>query len=169
MPVGGKTYDLAVVGGGPGGYVAAIRAAQNGLTVCLVERADLGGVCLNWGCIPSKSLLHHASAFEAIAAFEGCGLKVDRSGFRYADIHARSRAAARTLSGGIAGLMKKNGVTVVKASAKLNGAGKLALSTGGEVTARNIILATGSRRATLPGFDFDESSNSVLHRHSVLG
>lgn len=161
-----KECDLAVVGGGPGGYVAAIRAARKGLSVCLVERAELGGVCLNWGCIPSKSLIHQAAGFADIAAFERCGLKVDRSGFRYADVHARSRQAARTLSGGIAGLMKKNGIAVIRASARLAGPGRLVLSTGGEVVARNIILATGSSPAVLPGFDFDEtrflSSTGIL-------
>lgn len=152
-----KKYDLVVVGGGPGGYVAAIRAAQKGLSVCLIERAELGGVCLNWGCIPSKSLIHQAAVLEGIASLESCGVKVDRSGLRYVDIHARSRAAAQTLSTGIATLMKKNGIAVLKASAKLNGPGKLSLSTGGGVAARDIILATGSSPAVLQGFDFDES------------
>lgn len=162
----GSRYDLAVVGGGPGGYVAAIRAAQNGLSVCLIERADLGGVCLNWGCIPSKNLIHQASAFREIAQFESCGVKVDTSGFRYAEVHSKSRKAAGTLSRGIAGLMKKNGIVTTKASAKLRGPGQLVLSTGAEIVARDIILATGSAPTALKGFAFDEkhilSSTGIL-------
>ena len=150
-------FDLSVVGAGPGGYVAAIRAAQSGRSVCLIERDELGGVCLNWGCIPSKSLIDQAASFEKVASFESYGLKIDRTSFRYADVHARSRKAASTLSNGVLALMKKNGIHVIKASAKLDGPRSISLSNGDTVTAKDIILATGSSASTLPGFEIDES------------
>jgi dihydrolipoamide dehydrogenase len=165
-PGGEPAFDVAVIGGGPGGYVAAIRAAQSGLSVCLIERDELGGVCLNWGCIPSKSLIDQATDFKKVASFENYGLKIDRTGFRYADVHAQSRKAARTLSNGISALMKKNGIDVIKASATLNGSGTISLSSGEDVTALDIILATGSRAATVMGFEVDEyrilSSTGIL-------
>jgi dihydrolipoamide dehydrogenase len=165
-----KLYDIAVIGGGPGGYVAAIRAAQLGLSVAVIEKDTLGGVCLNWGCIPSKSLIHHASEFRALQHMEAFGVRVDRSGFNYGAVHAKSRLASKTLADGVAGLMRKNKVEVVKAKARLSAPGKISLtgSDGSERTmrAKNVIVATGSRPLAVPGFEPDErdilSSSGIL-------
>lgn len=178
-----KFYDVAIIGGGPGGYVAAIRAAQLGLAVAVIEKDALGGVCLNWGCIPSKSLIHHASEFHALQHMEAFGVRVDRSGFNYGAVHAKSRLAARTLADGVAGLMRKNKVEVIKAKARLTAPGNISLagSDGSERTmrAKNVIVATGSRPLAVPGFDLDErdilSSSGILaltelpHSLVVLG
>ena len=155
-----KEYDVAIIGGGPGGYVAAIRAAQLGLSAAVVEKDALGGVCLNWGCIPSKSLIHHATEFRALKDMEALGVRVDRSGFDYAAVHARSRQAADTLAGGVGGLLRKNKVEVVKAVATLAGPRSIALSkpdgTSGTLATKNIIVATGSHPMAVPGFVPDE-------------
>lgn len=100
-------YDLVVIGAGPGGYVAAIRASQLGLKSAVIEKDKLGGVCLNIGCIPSKSLIHQASKFHALKDFERAGIKMDRTGFDYSKVHAKSRRAADKLSKGIQFLLKK--------------------------------------------------------------
>ena len=165
-----KDYDVAIIGGGPGGYVAAIRAAQLGLSAVVVEKDALGGVCLNWGCIPSKSLIHHATEFRALKDMEALGVRIDRSGFDYAAVHARSRQAADTLAGGVAGLLRKNKVEVVKAVATLSGPRSIALrkpdGSSGTLAARNIIVATGSRPMAVPGFVPDE--RDVLSSSGVL-
>ncbi len=163
-------YDVAIIGGGPGGYVAAIRAAQLGLSAVVVEKDLLGGVCLNWGCIPSKSLIHHATEFRALHDMEALGVRIDRSGFDYAAVHARSRQAAKTLADGIGGLLRKNKVEVVKAIATLSGPRSIALrrqdGTSGALAAKNIIVATGSRPAPAPGFVPDE--RDVLSSSGML-
>ena len=155
-----KFYDLAILGGGPGGYVAAIRAAQLGLSACLIEMAVPGGVCLNWGCIPSKSLIHQASQFRALAEMEAVGVGVDRRGLDYGRVQARSREAADTLARGVAALLKKNNVDVVMARGTLRGRGGIALSggqaDGSTIEAKTIIVATGSRPLRVPGFAIDE-------------
>lgn len=165
-----KQYDVAIIGGGPGGYVAAIRAAQLGLSVVVVEKDELGGVCLNWGCIPSKSLIHHATEFTSLAHMEMFGVRVDRSDFDYAAVHARSRAAAKALADGVRSLLRKNKVTVVKATAKLSGKGQLALQSADGKTealsAKNIVLATGSRPLAVRGFEPDEKN--VLSSSGIL-
>ncbi|MPT38587.1 MAG: FAD-dependent oxidoreductase, partial [Achromobacter sp.] len=135
------TFDLIVVGGGPGGYVAAIRGAQLGMSVALVERAELGGICLNWGCIPTKALLHSATVLRACR--EAAHYGVTGAGEARPDLAAmvaRSRKVAGRLGQGVAHLMKKNGVTVFGASAKLAGAGKLALDSGATLSAPQIVL-----------------------------
>ncbi|HTX71440.1 MAG TPA: dihydrolipoyl dehydrogenase [Rectinemataceae bacterium] len=153
------SYDLVVIGSGPGGYVAAIRAAQLGLKVAIVEREALGGVCLNVGCIPSKALIHSASLFrEGKAALEAAGAKVDLSGFDYAAVWRGSRKAADRLSKGVGFLLKKNGVEVLKGEAKLEGPRQVGVTGIGRVDAAAIILATGSRPKTVPGFEFDEAT-----------
>lgn len=169
-PIVDKTYDVAIIGGGPGGYVAAIRAAQLGLSVAVVEKDALGGVCLNWGCIPSKSLIHHATEFRSLQHMEAFGVRIDRSGFDYAAVHAKSRLAAKTLADGVAGLLRKNKVEVIKAKARLSAPGKITLtgSDGSERTiqAKNVIVASGSRPLAVPGFEPDErdilSSSGIL-------
>ena len=164
-----KTYDVAVIGAGPGGYVAGIRAAQLGLSVCVIEKDQPGGVCLNWGCIPSKSLIHHAGEFLALRGMEALGVKIDRSGFKYAEVQARSRQAAKTLADGVAALLRKNKVELIKASASIAAPGKIALQGGSgvhSVAAKNIVVATGSRPLAVPGFALDErlvlSSSGLL-------
>ncbi|MFY9505482.1 MAG: dihydrolipoyl dehydrogenase [Caldicoprobacterales bacterium] len=148
-------YDLLVLGGGPAGYVAAIRASQLGLRVGLVEKNRLGGVCLNVGCIPSKSLISQASIFRSIPDLEGFGLKVDKQGFDYRQVFKKSRKAADILSKGISYLMKKNNIRVFEAEGVLSIANELLLSSGERVTGKNIIIATGSSPRQVAAFPFD--------------
>jgi len=150
-------FDLIVVGGGPGGYVAAIRAAQLGMSVALVERAELGGICLNWGCIPTKALLHSATVLRACQEASHYG--VTGSSEARADLAAmvaRSRKVAGRLGQGVAHLMKKNGVAVFAATATLAGAGKLSIDNGTTLTGKHIILATGARARELPALPVGE-------------
>lgn len=161
-----KTYDVAILGAGPGGYVAAIRASQLGLSACVVEKSIPGGVCLNWGCIPSKSLIHQAGEFAALTRMEAIGVKVDRSGLDYAKVHARSRDAADTLAKGVSGLLAKNKVEVVKGTGRIEAAGRIVTDAGQSVSAKNIIVATGSRPMEIDGFSFDE--NRVLSSSGLL-
>jgi len=153
------SFDLVIVGGGPGGYVAAIRAAQLKMKVALVEREHLGGICLNWGCIPTKALLRSAEIFENIKHAEAYGLSVGKADYNLEKIVARSRAIAGQLNGGVGHLLKKNKVTVFDGAAKLAGAGKVSVEKDGKnvasLTAKNIILATGARARTLPGLEPD--------------
>ena len=118
-------FDVVVVGGGPGGYVAAIRAAQLGLKVAVVEREHLGGICLNWGCIPTKALLRSSEIAHYIQHAEAYGLKVDNWSFDLSKIVERSRGVAKQLSGGIGHLLKKNKVTVFDGSASLPKSGTI--------------------------------------------
>ena len=152
-----QRYDLVVVGAGPGGYVAAIRGAQLGMSVALVERAELGGICLNWGCIPTKALLHSATVLRTCR--EAAHYGVTGAGEARPDLAAmvaRSRKVAGRLGQGVAHLMKKNGVTVFAASARLAGSGKLALDNGATLSAKHIILATGARARELPALPVGE-------------
>ena len=118
-------YDVIVLGSGPGGYVAAIRAAQLGLKTAIVERELLGGICLNWGCIPTKALLRSAEVFHQIQHAEAYGLSADKVGFDLAKVVARSRAVAKQLNQGVTHLMKKNKIAVHMGEGKLTGKGKL--------------------------------------------
>ena len=159
-------YDIAVIGAGPGGYVAGIRAAQLGLKACVIERDKPGGVCLNWGCIPSKNLIHQADEYRALAHMEAVGVKVDRSGLDYGKVQKGSRTVAGTLSGGITDLLRKNKVPLKKGTATITAPGRIKLDSGEEIRARNIIVATGSRPMEIKGFELDEkqvlSSNGIL-------
>ena len=112
-------FDLVVIGSGPGGYVAAIRASQLGLKTAIVEREALGGICLNWGCIPTKALLKSGELFEQLSHLGSYGLSVDKPAFDFGKIIDRSRGVAKTMSGGIAFLMKKHKIEVIKGDAKL--------------------------------------------------
>jgi dihydrolipoamide dehydrogenase len=158
--------DIAIIGAGPGGYVAAIRAAQLGLSVAVVEMDTPGGVCLNWGCIPSKNLIQQAEEFHTLHAMEKLGVKIDRAGLDYSAVHANSRAAAGALTGGVAGLLRKNKVKVIKGRARLAGSGKVAVEGGETLAARNILIATGSRPMEIKGFEFDEKQ--VLSSTGIL-
>ncbi|MFO1067252.1 MAG: dihydrolipoyl dehydrogenase [Geminicoccaceae bacterium] len=154
-----QAFDLVVVGGGPGGYVAAIRAAQLGMKVGLVEREHLGGICLNWGCIPTKALLRSGEVLDLMRHAKDFGLAVDNPRFDGAAVVKRSRGVATQLSRGVAHLLKKNKVTVIDGEARLAGRNTLAvkLKAGGEdtVAAPHIILATGARARQLPGLEAD--------------
>jgi len=153
-----QTFDLIVIGAGPGGYVAAIRAAQLGQKVAIVEREHLGGICLNWGCIPTKALLRSAEVFHLMHRAKEFGLKADGIGYDLDAVVARSRGVAKQLSGGIGHLMKKNKVTVFMGAATLPKKGVVSVKTDKgteELTAKAIILATGARARELPGLEAD--------------
>ena len=154
----GTTFDVAVIGGGPGGYVAAIRACQLGLRAALVERERLGGVCLNWGCIPTKTLLHTADLYREMRQAERYGLAAEPS-FDLAKVVSRSRAVAGQLNGGVEFLMRKHGVEVFAGAARLTGEGGLSVEKDGavaaELEAEHVILATGARPRSLPGLEAD--------------
>ncbi len=152
-----ENYQVVVIGSGPGGYVAAIRCAKLGKSVAVIERDRLGGVCLNMGCIPSKSLIRHASLFRTRPVLESLGLSIDGSRFDYSRVFAASRRAADTLSKGVAWLMKKNGITVITGSGALTSDRTVVVDGSREIHAANIIIATGSRPRELPGFPFDET------------
>lgn len=155
-----KQYDFVVIGAGPGGYVAAIRAAQLGLSAAVVEKDLVGGVCLNIGCIPSKSLIHSAQLFaQGKALLEKTGAKVDLSNFDYSLVWKASRLAADRLSKGVNFLLRKNKVDLIKGKAMLSGASTVDVETPGgsvQLKAKAILLATGSRPRPIPGFAFDE-------------
>lgn len=153
-----ETYDIAILGGGPGGYVAAIRAAQLGLKTVVVEREHLGGICLNWGCIPTKALLRSAEVYHLLHHLDEFGLSAKGISFDLNKIVERSRGVSAKLSGGIKALMKKNKVTVIEGSGKLAGKGKLTVEKDGkktEVSAKHIIIATGARARQIPGLESD--------------
>ncbi|PTV97102.1 dihydrolipoamide dehydrogenase [Rhodobacter aestuarii] len=153
-----KSFDMIVIGAGPGGYVAAIRGAQLGLNVAVVEREHLGGICLNWGCIPTKALLRSAEVFHLMHRAKEFGLSADKIGFDLAAVVARSRAVAKQLSGGIGHLMKKNKITVLMGEASVPRKGVVSVKTDKgteEITAKNIVLATGARARQLPGLEAD--------------
>ena len=151
-------FDLIVIGSGPGGYTAAIRGAQLGLKTAIVERAELGGICLNWGCIPTKALLKSGEVFETMAAHAAdYGLSVDKTGFDFAKVIERSRKVAKQLNGGVGFLMKKHKIEVIGGTAKLETGDPapkvvVALTGGGSrtVQAKAVILATGARAKVIP-------------------
>lgn len=153
------TFDLIVVGGGPGGYVAAIRASQLGMKTALVEREHLGGICLNWGCIPTKALLRSSEIKHMLDHLDDYGFKADKVSVDFKKVIARSRGVAGQLSGGIKHLLKKNKVTVYDGLGKLNGKGKVLVEKDGkavaDLAAKHIVLATGARARVLPGFEPD--------------
>ena len=154
-----NSFDLIVVGGGPGGYVAAIRAAQLGLNAALVEREHLGGICLNWGCIPTKALLRTSEIYHLMQHAGDFGLSADNVSFDIGKVVKRSRKVAGRLNAGVRHLMKKNKVAVFDGHGRLAGKGKLAVVRDGKETATlsspHIILATGARARTLPGLEPD--------------
>ncbi len=154
-----QTFDLIVLGGGPGGYVAAIRATQLGMKTALVEREHLGGICLNWGCIPTKALLRSSEINHLLHTLDAYGFAADNIRFDIGKIVKRSRAVANQLSGGVKHLLRKNKVTVFDGHGKLAGKGKVAVTKDGkpvaDLAAKHVILATGARARTLPGLESD--------------
>ncbi|MBC7433149.1 MAG: dihydrolipoyl dehydrogenase [Rubritepida sp.] len=153
------TFDLIVVGGGPGGYVAAIRASQLEMKGGLVQRAGLGGICLNWGCIPTKALLRASEINHMLHDLDAYGFAADNIRFDFNKVVKRSRGVAAQLSGGVKHLMKKNKITVFDGHAKLAGAGTISVTKDGkpvaELAAPHIILATGARARVIPGMEPD--------------
>ena len=163
-------YDLIVLGSGPGGYVAAIRAAQLGLKVAIVERERLGGICLNWGCIPTKALLRTSEVYHYLTHADAYGLSAEKPGFDLAKVVERSRKVAGQLNAGVKGLMKKNKVTVVEGEGTITAKGKLSVGRGDEtveLTAKNIIVATGARARDLP-FAKADGKRIWTYRHAMV-
>ena len=154
-----ESFDIIVIGGGPGGYVAAIRASQLGMKTALVEREHLGGICLNWGCIPTKALLRSSEINHLLHTLDAYGFSADNIRFDIGKIVKRSRAVAGQLSGGVKHLLRKNKVTVFDGEGKLAGKGRMAVTKDGkplaELAAKHIILATGARARVLPGIEPD--------------
>jgi dihydrolipoamide dehydrogenase len=153
-----QNFDMIVIGAGPGGYVAAIRGAQLGLKVAIVEREQLGGICLNWGCIPTKAMLRSAEVFHLMHRAKEFGLVATGISYDLDAVVARSRGVAKQLSGGIGHLMKKNKVTVFMGVATLPAKGKVSVKTDKgteDLTAKSIILATGARARELQGLEAD--------------
>ena len=161
-------YDVVIIGGGPGGYVAAIRARQLGLKTALVEREHLGGVCLNWGCIPTKALLHNAEVISLLDQGKTYGFSFDKDSLSvdYAVAHKRSRQVSARLVKGVGFLMKKNEVDVFEASGSLKSATEVALSSGDTLSARHVILATGARARSIPGVEID-GERLIDARHAL--
>src|SRR5262249_6508894 len=153
-------FDLAVIGAGPGGYVAAIRATQLGLKTAIIEREHLGGICLNWGCIPTKALLRTSELYHTMKRAAEFGLGADNVRFDLPRVVERSRKVADRLSNGVAYLMRKNKIAVIDGTARLKGAGHIALTGKSgqalpDIEAKHIIIATGARARTLPGLEPD--------------
>jgi dihydrolipoamide dehydrogenase len=165
------TYDVIIIGSGPGGYVAAIRAAQLGLKTAVVERAYLGGICLNWGCIPTKALLRSAEVFHYMEHAKDYGLAAKDVSFDPAAVVTRSRGVAAQLSNGVAFLLKKNKIDVIWGEANIDAPGKISVKAStaalkteppkgalgaGSYQAKNIVIATGARPRALPGLEPDK-------------
>jgi dihydrolipoamide dehydrogenase len=163
-------YDLIILGSGPGGYVAAIRASQLGLKVAIVERERLGGICLNWGCIPTKALLRTSEIYHYMTHADAYGLSAKDVSFDLTKVTERSRKVAGQLNAGVKGLMKKNKVTVVEGTGKLTAPSKLSVTTGDtvrELEAKNIIIATGARARDLP-FAKADGKRIWTYRHAMV-
>ena len=169
-------FDLVVVGGGPGGYVAAIRASQLGLKAAVIERENMGGICLNWGCIPTKALLRSAEVKHLAENAADFGLEISGITFDIKKVVERSRSVASRLSAGVSLLMKKNGITVISATASLgpvvenpggDNARTITLDNGEAITGRSIILATGARARSLPGIEPD-GQHIVTYREAMM-
>jgi dihydrolipoamide dehydrogenase len=152
-----RAFDVIIVGGGPGGYVAAIRAAQLGMRTAVVERKHLGGICLNWGCIPTKALLRSSEINHLLHHLEPHGFSVGAVSFDFAKIIQRSRDVAQRLNNGVKYLLKKNQVTVVDGQGRLGEAGRITIDgqPGQDLVAKHVILATGARAKSLPGLQPD--------------
>jgi dihydrolipoamide dehydrogenase len=152
------SFDVLVIGTGPGGYVAAIRAAQLGFKTAVVERGDLGGICLNWGCIPTKALLRSAEIYHYMGHAKDFGLSVEKFSFDAAAVVARSRGVAKRMKDGVTFLMKKNKITVIEGTAKISKPGEVKVEGKGAGTyqAKHIVIATGARPRVLPGIEPDK-------------
>jgi dihydrolipoamide dehydrogenase len=165
--VADTSFDVLIIGSGPGGYVAAIRSAQLGFKTAIIERDYLGGICLNWGCIPTKALLRSAEIFHYMQHAKDYGLKADNVGFDAAEVVKRSRAVSKRLNDGVGFLMKKNKVSIIWGAAAIDAPGKVTVKAGkseapkgvlgaGTYQAKHIIIATGARPRVLPGLEPDK-------------
>jgi len=164
------TFDLVILGSGPGGYVAAIRAAQLGLKTAIIERERLGGICLNWGCIPTKALLRTSEIYHYMQNAESYGLSADNVSFDLNKVVERSRKVAGQLNAGVKGLMKKNKIQVFEGVGALTGKGKLTVKQGDKTTeleAKHIIVATGARARDLP-FAKADGERIWTYRHAMV-
>ena len=153
-----RTFDLAVLGGGPGGYVAAIRASQVGQKVCIIDKDKLGGVCLNWGCIPTKSLLKNAEVYHTVKKSNIYGINVGEITVDHEKSIKRSRDVANRLSKGIEFLIKKNKITHIVGIGKLLSNNTIEITKDGQtetIKVKIIILATGARPQSFPGLKYD--------------
>ena len=158
MFIASNLFDLIVLGAGPGGYVAAIRASQLGLNVAVVEREHLGGICLNWGCIPTKAMLRSAEVYHLAERAKEFGLSAEKISFDLNKIVERSRKISGQLNQGVGHLLKKNKVTVLSGEAKLLDRSNVSINSDGKyekITGKNIVLATGARARELPGMEAD--------------
>ena len=162
-----STYDLLVVGAGPGGYVCAIRAAQLGMRVAVVEREELGGVCLNWGCIPSKALLKNAEYISILKKGEDLGFSFENLLVNYSKAYERSRSIVQRQIRGVAYLLRKNNIEHIQGDARLRDANTIEVAPEGRVLrARNIVLATGARPRTIPSLPID-GEKIITSRHAL--
>ncbi|RZM12677.1 MAG: FAD-dependent oxidoreductase, partial [Sphingomonas sp.] len=168
------TYDLIILGSGPGGYVAAIRASQLGMKVAIVERERLGGICLNWGCIPTKALLRTSEVYHYMTHAADYGLSADNVGFDLGKVVDRSRKVAGQLNAGVKGLMKKHKIAVHEGVGALTGAGKnggkLSVKRGDEtieLSAKHVLIATGARARDLP-FAKADGERIWTYRHAMV-
>lgn len=154
-----KSFDMIVIGAGPGGYVAAIRGAQLGLDVAIIEREHMGGICLNWGCIPTKAMLRSSEVFHLMHRAKEFGLKAEKIDYDLDAVVKRSRSIAKQLSDGISHLMKKNKITVFRGEATLPAKGRVTVKMDKgddqELTSKHIVLSTGARARELPGLEAD--------------
>jgi dihydrolipoamide dehydrogenase len=168
--VASQTFDVIVIGAGPGGYVAAIRASQLGLKVAIVEREHMGGICLNWGCIPTKAMLRSSEVFHLMHRAAEFGLKADNISYDLDAVVKRSRNVAKQLNSGVGHLMKKNKVTVVMGTATIPAKGRVSVKTDKgteELSAKHIILATGARARELPGLEAD-GKRVWTYKHALV-
>ncbi|WP_304186395.1 dihydrolipoyl dehydrogenase [Phenylobacterium aquaticum] len=168
-------FDVVIIGSGPGGYVTAIRASQLGLKVAIVERELLGGICLNWGCIPTKALLKSGEVYEQLGHLADYGLKVEKASFDFPGVVARSRKVAAQLNSGVAFLMKKHKIEVIEGTAKLEKGSPapkvvVALKAGGSrtVQAKHVIVATGARARTIPAIGLEPDGERVWTYREAL-
>ncbi|MEQ8897952.1 MAG: dihydrolipoyl dehydrogenase [Roseovarius sp.] len=165
-----KSFDMIVIGAGPGGYVAAIRGAQLGLNVAIVEREHMGGICLNWGCIPTKAMLRSSEVFHLMHRAKEFGLKADGIDYDLDAVVKRSRGVAKQLASGVGHLMKKNKITTVMGEATIPAKGKVSVKTDKgteELESKAIILATGARARELPGLEAD-GDLVWTYKHALL-
>ena len=164
------SFDLIIIGSGPGGYVTAIRAAQLGMKVAIVERELLGGICLNWGCIPTKALLKSGEVYEQLDHLADYGLSVEKRGFDFDKVVQRSRKVSAQLNAGVTFLMKKHKVEVVMGAARLEkGQGAPTVVVGDrKLTAKNVIIATGARARTIPAIGLEPDGDRVWTYREAL-
>ena len=165
-----KSFDMIVIGAGPGGYVAAIRGAQLGLSVAVVEREHMGGICLNWGCIPTKAMLRSAEVYHMMHRAEEFGLKADGIDYDLDAVVKRSRGVAKQLASGVGHLLKKNKVTAIMGEATIPAKGRVSVKTEKgteELQAKHIVVATGARARELPGLEAD-GERVWTYKHALV-